>query len=172
MHIPARPRRAALLCCHFTRNLAYYRAGWDDGKPIFPTNDLWKTLNSNFLDISVLEWCKLFAESKAFHSFRKVVLSPDAFLPQLYSDFVATRQEWISYLQKMREYRDKFIAHLDRKKTMHIPAMNLAEFAIFYLCDTMREEQIEGVFRELPRNIREYSRGCYLEAAKLYEKVA
>ncbi|MCF8079777.1 MAG: hypothetical protein K9K88_10890 [Desulfobacterales bacterium] len=172
MYIPARPRRAALLCCHFTRNLAYYRAGRDGGKPIFPKNELWVTLNSNFLDISVLEWCKLFAESKAFHSFRKVTVSPDAFLPQLYSDFGATRQEWDSYLQKMREYRDKFIAHLDRKKTMDIPTMDLAEFAIFYLYDTMRGEQIEGVFRGLPRNLREYSRGCYLEAAKLYESAA
>ena len=169
MHIPARPRRAALLCCHFTRNLAYYRAGWPGGVPSFPSNDLWRTLNSNFLDIAVIEWCKVFAETKAIHNWRRVVLHPDVFLPQMYSDSGATKDEWDVYVCKMRLYLDKFLAHLDREPTMHIPNMGLAQSAIFYIYDTMKAEQLGGVFRGLPGRLRQYSEECKVDAAKLYE---
>ena len=172
MHTPARPRRAALLCCHFTRNLAYYRAGWVEGEPAFPDNDLWRTLNSNFLDIAVIEWCKLFAEIKAFHNWRRVVVDPNAFLPQLYSNFSASKDEWDVYVCQMREYRDKFLAHLDRKNIMHIPLMNLAQFAIYYIYDTMRAEQIKSVFRDLPQNLRRYSIDCGTDASRLYATAA
>jgi len=168
VNAPTRPRRAALLCCHFTRNLAYYRAGWDGKKPIFPNNELWATLNSNFLDIAVLEWCKLFAKTKAFHSWRKVVISPDSFLPQLYSDCGASKKHWDIYSCKMRTYRDKFVAHLDRKNLMHIPEMDLAQSAIYYIYDTMRAEQLVSVFSGLPQSLRNYSTDCKSDALKLY----
>ncbi len=41
-----RLRRVALLCCHFTRNLAYYRSGWSSGQLLpsseFLGNGQWK----------------------------------------------------------------------------------------------------------------------------------
>lgn len=168
MNTPARPRRAALLCCHFTRNLAYYRAGWNAVEPIFPRTDLWATLNSNFLDIAVIEWCKLFAETKAYYNWRRVVVDPDPFIPQLFADFGATKVEWDIYVATMRTYRDKFLAHLDRRNKMDIPVMDLAQFAIYYLFDTMRAEQVSSVFQGLPHNLREYSAGCKDEASQLY----
>jgi hypothetical protein len=56
-----RLRRVALLCAHFTRNLAYYRAAQDRIARTSP--EFWRTVYSNFLDIAVLEWCKLFDDS-------------------------------------------------------------------------------------------------------------
>jgi hypothetical protein len=50
-------------------------AGWDGKKYILPESELWATLNSNFLDIAVLEWCKLFTDAKAYHNWRKVLLT-------------------------------------------------------------------------------------------------
>lgn len=172
MSAPAKPRRAALLCGHFTRNLAYYRAGWDEGRFIFPKNELWATLNSNFLDVAVLEWCKLFADSKAFYSWRKVIVDPQPFIPQLYQDYGASKEEWDSYLNEMRTYRNKFLAHLDNRSTMHIPSMDLAQFAIYYIYDTMRAEQVSEVFKNLPQDLRQYSSDCSAEAAKLYATAA
>lgn len=170
MSSPAKPRRAALLCCHFTRNLAYYRAGWDKGIYIFPENELWATLNSNFLDVAVLEWCKVFADTKAFYSWRKVVVDPNSFLPQLYHNYGASKEEWDHYLNEMRTYRDKFLAHLDSRPTMHIPSMDLAQFAIYYIYDTMRAEQVSEVFKNLPQDLRQYSNDCYSDAVELYAK--
>ena len=163
-----RPRRAALICCHFTRNLAYYRAGWPDKQPIFPGNDLWKSINSNFLDVAVLEWCKLFADGRARHSWRKVVVDSSAFLPQMLSDTEISLREWGSYLKRMRGYRDKFIAHLDSDKMMNIPHMNLAEFAVYYLYDTVTAEQSSELFKDLPSNLRSYRNSCRAAAVEAY----
>jgi hypothetical protein len=60
-------RRVVLLCSHFMRNLAYYRTGqrFPDGwkaKPLVPTAPFWRTVNGNFIDVCVLEWCKLFGD--------------------------------------------------------------------------------------------------------------
>ena len=146
----------------------YYRAGWNADMPVFPRTDLWATLNSNFLDIAVIEWCKLFAETKAYYTWRRVVVDPDPFIPQLFSDYGATKDEWDTYVGSMRTYRDKFLAHLDRRNEMDIPVMDLAQFSIFYIFDTMRAEQSSGVFRGLPQDLRTYSAGCMDEAARLY----
>ena len=170
--MPARPRRAALLCYHFARNLACYRAAWNEKKYIFPESEIWATINSNFLDIAVIEWCKLFADNKAYNSWRKVVVDPDSFLPQLISDFGATHKDWDLYLIKMRTYRDKFLAHLDREKRMHIPPMDLAEFATRYLYDTMRAEQDASVFNGLPDDLKSYGTACKSIMTNLYQSAS
>jgi hypothetical protein len=71
-----RVRRAAILCVHFMRNLAYYRAGWavrvghsgrsGSSHRVLLRNDsqFWRTVNGNCLDACILEWCKLFAEPR------------------------------------------------------------------------------------------------------------
>lgn len=169
MNPPVRPRRAALLCTHFTRNLAFYRAGWRDGRVAFPASELWATVNSNFIDIAVLEWCKLFVDGKAFHSYTRVVSDPAAFLPQLILDFGKSRKHWDSYLHEMRTYRNKFVAHLDKLSRMEIPDMDLAEFAVFYLYDSLLAEQGSNVFRNLPGNLRSYEETSFAAAVRMYE---
>ncbi|HKI44605.1 MAG TPA: hypothetical protein VKA08_04635, partial [Balneolales bacterium] len=67
-----RLRRVALLCAHFMRNLAYYRAGWGDGA-LKKKTEFWITVNGNFYDICVLEWCKLFADKNDKHCWLKLI---------------------------------------------------------------------------------------------------
>lgn len=68
-----RLRRTALLCAHCIRNLAYYRAARTDGALTFSArNRLHVTINGNFLDVMVLEWCKLFVPREE-HAWRNVV---------------------------------------------------------------------------------------------------
>lgn len=52
--------------------MAYYRAGWKDKKLILGGN-FWTGINGNCLDIAVLEWCKLFADRKDPHHWKKIV---------------------------------------------------------------------------------------------------
>ncbi len=73
-----------------------------------------------------------------------------------------------SYLKDMREYRDKFLAHLDADSTMHIPKMDLAERAINYLDRTMRGEQDRDTFRGLPPSLRSYAADCHQAAIEVY----
>jgi hypothetical protein len=55
-------RKLSLLCCHCVRNIAYYRMGFvtEDGTGnLKHASQFGATVNSNMLDIAVLEWCKL-----------------------------------------------------------------------------------------------------------------
>ena len=52
-----RLRRCLLVCCHFARNLAYYRARRQSSPG--PAGDFWISADANFLDVAVMEWCKV-----------------------------------------------------------------------------------------------------------------
>ena len=60
------------------RNLAFHRVGhefpigWKE-EPLEPTADFWITLNGNFFDTCVLEWCKLFGEQRGKHFWKRIV---------------------------------------------------------------------------------------------------
>jgi hypothetical protein len=63
-----RQRRVVRLCCSFMRNLAFHRAGMQ-GEVQFnlfarthPQGAFWREAHGNFIDICVLDWCKLFAD--------------------------------------------------------------------------------------------------------------
>ena len=63
-----RLRRVVLLCCAFTRNLAYYRVGQEEEHRDLldaeknESANFWRVANSNCVDMCVLEWCKLFGD--------------------------------------------------------------------------------------------------------------
>jgi hypothetical protein len=60
-----RVRGVVTLCRSFAWNLAYYRTGWSKKyKHLLDASDFWRAVNGNFLDMCVLEWCKLFADKK------------------------------------------------------------------------------------------------------------
>ena len=115
-----RIRGSGILCCHCVSNVAYYKAGWHEGSLRKDTN-FWRGVNSNFLDVAVLEWCKLFADPKAKHHWKKVVSNPEAFWESLLQKLGQEEVYFGSYCKQMRVYRDKFLAHLDAERTMQIP---------------------------------------------------
>jgi len=84
-----RLRRVVLLCVHFSRNLAYYRAGHDRLTNASPS--FWITIDGNFLDMAVMEWCKLFGDQKGRHSWVKVVTDPSRFEAELLSNLDRAR---------------------------------------------------------------------------------
>lgn len=129
-----RLRRTALVCAHFTRNLAYYRAGRNgDELRVPPDTDalLYVTINSNFLDIAVLEWLKLFFATQQ-HAWQNVVRDPAQFQAGLLAHLGCTEDELGAFVVEMRTYRDKFVAHLDALREMDIPMMEMAKAAVFY----------------------------------------
>ena len=73
-------RKLCLLCCHCVRNIAYYRVGFvnEDGSGYLKQRTQFgATVNGNMLDIAVLEWCKLFADRKARHHWKRFVHTDD-----------------------------------------------------------------------------------------------
>lgn len=159
-----RLRRAAILCCSCARNLAYYRAGWQDGKPLFDPTRLQRTINSNFIDMAVLEWCKLF-HSREKHSWRSIVTQPQIFehsLMQATGLDDAALQEFVA---RTRAYRDKFVAHLDFDPVAYVPKLDVPKAtATFYYSYLLAHEDEGDTFDDGPSDLAQYFDDCAREA--------
>ncbi len=141
-----RLRRVAILCCHCLRNLAYYRAGWHGDKLIL-RGQFWINVNGNFLDICVLEWCKLFGDQRGKHYWEKIISEPQSFYTGMLKELNIKESELEALRNEMRRYRDKFVAHLDSDKTMYIPSnLTLAQKSVEYLYDYIKANEDEGDF--------------------------
>lgn len=125
-------RRVAILCRHYLRNLAFYRAGWQHGK-IRIDSQFWIVANGNFIDIAVLEWCKLFGDPGGKHHWKKVIVDRPSFFVGLLKHIGITKKEFRAYVETVLRYRNKFVAHLDEERIAHIPRMGVARKAVAYL---------------------------------------
>jgi hypothetical protein len=174
-----RLRRVVLVCGYFMRNLGYYRAGFRDnaagkkelkGKGI----NFWRHVSSNFLDAAVMEWCKLFGDKNGKHHWSKIVSDQAMFEAELLRHLGLDSDEFAKYIEGIRRYRDKFAAHLDSDRVMHIPDFEIAKAAVeFYHKWILQKEiqsleQLEGLLTDLGR--------CYQdatdEANRIYERAA
>jgi hypothetical protein len=140
-----RVRRVAIICCHCLRNLAFYKAGWQGGRLVFKEH-FWVNVNGNFLDICVLEWCKVFGDKRGMHYWGKVISDREGFYNGLLHTLKVIDAEFNLYIAEMRNYRDKFVAHLDLEEIMRIPTLTVTEKSISYLYDYLRVYEDKGDF--------------------------
>lgn len=131
-----RIRRTGILCFHFLRNAAYYRAGWKDGI-LRLRGQFWVTSNGNFLDQCVLEWCKLFGDQRGEHSWQRVVADPPKFWLDLLQQCGVTQPQFDGYTAEMRLLRDKFTAHLGSEETAYFPKLDLGIKSVSRLYDNL-----------------------------------
>jgi hypothetical protein len=132
MNREKRLRRVVLVAAAFMRNVAHNRA-FGPLRDRVPKNhqwDFWITLAGNSLDIAVLEWCKLMAENRGMHHWSNVVTDPSDFESRLLGDLGLSVDEWSQYIRSVRDYRDKFIAHLDSDEVFSVPHLELAERSV------------------------------------------
>lgn len=148
-----------LLCTHFLRNLAFFRAGKYRAARK-KTNQYWIGVTNNCLDHSVLEWCKLFADPKGKHHWRKLVDDEATFNGTLLTSVRMTQAEFDAYIKSMREYRDKFLAHLDEDAVMKIPALRPAQRAIHTLYSYILRNE-SGYFPVPPGGAASFYSTCF-----------
>jgi len=169
-----RLRRVLILCVHFSRNLAYHEAGdvWR-GKA---QSDFWLTVDGNFLDLAVLEWCKLFGDRKGNHYWNKVVSKCSCFKAGLLSDLGAQDNEFNEYIRKICSYRDKFIAHLDNRKCMDFPELGKARKAVEFYHGYILTHEADGFdldpwdLRSWSFNLHSYFECCKAEAEAIFDR--
>ena len=162
-----RLRRVLILSCHFAGNLAYYRAGWN-GETLIRQDQFWVRINGNCLDIAVLEWCKLFADSNGKHCWRKIVSDTHAFSSQIFPA-VGGESEYDRYCEELKTYRDKFVAHLDNENTAHIPDMEKAWVAArIYYKHVATTEISRSAMLDAPSDLRDFYGERYKEAEVEY----
>jgi hypothetical protein len=97
----------------------------EGARPSYAHSAFWSQVSNNFLDVAVLEWCKLLGDDKDKHFWRNVVADPTAFEASLLVNLGMTESEFADFAKKMRRYRDKFVAHLDSEATIDTPHSTL-----------------------------------------------
>lgn len=165
-----RLRRVALLCCHFARNFAYYKAGWDSTK-FKKQDEFWATVNCNFLDICVFEWCKLFGDHSDKHHWKNIAGDESYFMSSMFAKLRITQAVFNNCWRSIRHYRDKFLDHLDSDEVMRIPELNIAWSTVnFYHSYVVKICDSTNVLHGIPADLESYYRKCYSDAEKAYEK--
>jgi len=160
------------LCRSFGRNMAYYRAGCSaEVREIFEANpdsgNFWNTVNGNFLDICVLEWCKLFGGGRnESYCWMRVVADPDGFKARLLNHLGLDEDAFNEDVRIFRVYRDRWVAHLDRDRKGLYPKLDIAKNATwFYYKHVGKEEVDRGIY---PKTIEAGYKECQEEASGVY----
>ena len=172
-----RLRRVAVLCTSFARNLVYYRTAWhEDHRHLLDpkktsTANFWRAINGNFIDVCVLEWCKLFADTNDKHHWTRIVARPDDFYAALLAHLAVDEAGFQEQITAMRRYRDKFLAHLDSDYVMNIPALDIPKKATwFYYAHLLNNEAAAGRMAGFPEDIDRAYHETEQEAAAIYRR--
>lgn len=163
-----RLRRVVLLCAHFARNIAYYRAGIGRLKKAGP--QFWITANANFIDTAVVEWCKPLGDVKGRHFWANVIADTSGFESAMLGHVGLTAAEFAAYIDEMRTYRDKFLAHLDDLRVMAVPFLDKAKAVVeFYHRRIVLHKAEAGDIAGLPVDLADHYRHCFEEATVVYD---
>lgn len=114
-----RPQNAALLCCHFARNFAYYSVFRQS--PHLGETGFWLTVHGNFIDICVLEWCKLFGNRNGIYHWQRTLTDPDRFRHELLNSHGIDEARLKRLWKEVKDYRDGFVAHSEEQETTPHP---------------------------------------------------
>jgi hypothetical protein len=163
-----RMRRVGILCIHFARNLAFYKAGMKDGV-LIKSAPFWRAANFNFFDQAILEWCKLFGDKKGKHYWEKIVTDTSKFETGLFHLLKMDCNELDSYTDELRKCRDKFIAHLDSDMEDYGPFMDAAYKCIeYYYQYIFTHEDEANYFSGFPENLGAFYNKCFDHALNEY----
>lgn len=148
-------RRVALKCADFARQLSYHRA-LSDYREDFGSN-FWIYTYNNAIDLAVLDWFHLFGYHNDDLHWKKVVDDVDAFREGLFAHIDTTENEWKSYREEIKNYRDKDVAHIEVRPVSHVPEMSTALCtAHYYYHHVLQELSRYSDYGRWPKDLIEY----------------
>ena len=136
-----RTRRTFQLANFCIANISAYRVNWKtvaQKKELRVDNDFWKRANGTFFDMSVIEWCKLFADSKGKHHWTKTFNDRSKWKQDLLQHMSMKEEDFDCELLKIKSYRDRYVAHLDEPKSMNYPLTEVMLKSTFFLYDSLK----------------------------------
>jgi hypothetical protein len=166
-----RLRRVLILCRNFAANLAYYRIGRLPEHLHLQkrSENFWRVTSGNAIDICVLEWCKLFADSKGKHHWSTIANDSAKFKAQLVRHLGIDDVKFDKEIEVMRRYRDKFLAHLDSDEIMNVPGLEIAKQAVWFYFDyVVQNEAQPGELSVSPKALDIWHAQCEKEALAVY----
>lgn len=164
-------RRAGIICLHCLRNIVLYKASYSNDLRIQDDQFL-ISANSNFLDIAVLERCKIFGSVKEKHNWERIVIDNNLFENGLHTKINCTKEEFSIYRNVMLIYRDKFVGHLDEEKMMDIPDLTKAIKSTIYLYQYLLETTDNpDIFSDAPENAEAFYNLIFSLGKATYSKL-
>jgi hypothetical protein len=156
---------------NFVWQLMHYRAL----KTTFNNFDqgFWRLIYSNFFDMAVLEWCKLFGANAEPSHWKKVFADKEDFIKYILGSVNMSSHDWKGYWTKLTDYRNQNISHFNPNfKPDFYPELEPALISVMayyeYLIKKMDQYSIEHY---LPSSLRAYSLELYKQAL-IYSKKA
>lgn len=136
-----RVRRTFQLVNYCIANIAAYRVNWktvDSKRTQRIDLDFWVRANGTLFDMTVIEWCKLFSDENAKHHWAKTFLNIKEWKSQLLQHLELPEENYEVELNKIKEYRDKYVAHLDNPILINYPSTEFMLNSASYLYDSIR----------------------------------
>jgi len=126
-----------------------------------PSLNFWRLLHGNLLDAAVLDWCKLFGsddEERQLLHWKRFFADGDDFRTGLLAHVQLGKDEWQCYWQRMKRYRDQYVAHLDfnRRDISHYPDLGPALASVCYYYSHLNAELRTKGEARFPHNLGEY----------------
>jgi len=163
----ARLRRTGLLCLHTLRNLAYHRAIAESRQP-WREQQFWIAAHNNYIDVAILEWCKLFTDRAGMHHWRKSVTRPKEFTAELYAALRSDVASFQTYALSVKVYRGTFVAHLDEENDINIPRMSIAKLSTQSLYEWLQHHEDDcNAFHDAPLRADRYYAECFTHARRV-----
>ena len=150
-----------------------------------PHLNFWRLIHGNQLDITVLEWCKVFGSDGEATHWKKIVppADHDQFRRDLFGAVGVTAEEWGAYWNEMKEYRDNLVAHhIELNRVTNYPVLDLAlRSSCFYysylikelrsLGETKYPDDLQIYYGEFESQAREIAATAVASTAVIKERV-
>jgi hypothetical protein len=151
--------------------------------------NFWRLIYGNFMDMAVIEWCKLFGSDHEEHQpvhWKNIVPEDahDEFRKGLLAYLKVSMEEWVRYGEGVKHYRDNHAAHMSvpwlrpepkgkPKPEDKYPELGMAlEAAYFYYGALLARLAAAGFEHRYPTDIREYSERYVAQATEVAQKAS
>jgi hypothetical protein len=127
-----------------------------------PPLSFWRVIYGDLTDIAVLEWCKLFGsdddEKQTVH-WKNVVPDVDVFRHDLLSRLNVSPEQWKSYWDGIKRYRDQSVAHHDQRRVeiKAYPTFDLALLSACFYYEVVVAELSKLGVDQSPKDLKAYS---------------
>lgn len=151
---PGRIRKCYELCRAVLRNAAYYRGAASLSPTGTPKSQFAIVASNNFLDMTFLEWSKLFLDRHGKHHWAKILPDTTGFMDRVLSALAMDAAEFEGLAKSVAHYRDKELAHADVYDVIDIPELDAIIKSTVLLYESLRGECGQEPMPSAPYDLR------------------
>ena len=137
-----------------------------------PALNFWRVILGNHLDISFLEWCKIFGSDTEATHWKHIVPAAEheRFRQDLLAAIGLTADEWAAYWSTMTDYRNKQVAHYEELPLgSNYPALDHALSSSYYYYQYLIAELRVLGETKYPNDLEVYSGNFAKQARQIAE---